>query len=291
MGIGYCAGGMVCFAALYILVGHSQKRKADPHGLTLLVFLTGLAMSLVRADAFAAELYPGRLVLIGTLIGVAAGVGIFGTSLSAHAGVPTSIVNTVASLALTVPIVLALVLFHQMPRAAQWLGLGLAVTAILLLQGVRPAGGTEAGAGASAGRQALRAVYMTLMFLGNGLAQFLQARLHHEGLGGFQAQALTLMYLAGAVCSAGALAVFRGRINGGALRYGCGVGMASFFGNFCVLHALATLPASVVFPVAICGPIVLTVIFSRVVEGDRLSARQGWGLASGAAALLMLTVG
>jgi len=281
---------MGCFAALYILVARSQKMSADPHGLTLMIFVTGLAASLFNPLAFSAAMYPPRLLAMGTMIGVAAGIGIFGTTLAARSGAPASIINTVASLALSVPVVLAFVFFHQAPNGLQSAGLVFSLLAIVLLQAVSPSG--KSGAVQSAPTRRLATpFFMALMFLGNGMAQFLQARLHHEGLGGFQSSALTMMYLAGSACSLIGLLLFRGRVNAGALRYGLFVGLASVSGNALILRALATTPASVVFPLVVCGPIVLTVLYARVIEGARLSLTQAWGLACGTLAVLMLTLG
>jgi drug/metabolite transporter (DMT)-like permease len=283
---------MACFTALYILVAHSQKKQADPHGLTLLVFVTGFVVSAISSLPFSTALYPSRLITIGILMGVSAGIGLFGVTLSARAGAPASVINTVASLSLAIPIFLALLLYHQVPKGAQSIGLLFSVLAILLLQGVS---GSDSPASPAASKSSLLCrvvgtIYMALIFLGNGTAQFLQARLHHVGLGGLQSSALTMMYLAGALCSVVALFLFSGRVNPGALRYGCMVGLASYSGNFTTLHALATMPANVVFPLVICGPIVVTVLYTRFIEGFRLSRRQSWGLACGTVAVLMLTV-
>ncbi len=292
LGIMFCIVAMGCFAALYILVARSQKKAADPHGLTLVIFVTGLAASLANPLAFLPAMYPPRLLAIGTLIGIAAGIGIFGTTLSARSGAPASVINTVASLALCVPVALAFVFFHQAPNGLQSIGLVLSLLAIALLQAFShssPAGADPAiPSGPS--RRLATAFFMALMFLGNGMAQFLQARLHHEGLDGLQSSALTMMYLAGTACSVLSLLFFRGRINSGALRYGLAVGLASVSGNALILRALATTPASVVFPLIVCGPIVLTVVYARVIEGARLSPIQAWGLSCGAVAVLMLTL-
>lgn len=72
---------------------------------------------------------------------------------------------------------------------------------------------------------------MALMFLGNGLVQFLQTRLHDDELGALQSSVITMMFIAGVICSAIALLLFRGRVNRSSLHYGCMVGLASFFGQ------------------------------------------------------------
>src|ERR1019366_388150 len=106
LGIVYCMAAMVCFSALYIIVAHSQRSHVDPHGLTLLAFVTGLLVSLVSALPLSAAMYPRSLLVIGILIGATAGVGLLGISLSAGAGAPASVINMVASLALAIPILL-----------------------------------------------------------------------------------------------------------------------------------------------------------------------------------------
>lgn len=290
MGIIYCIAAMVCFSALYIVVAHSQKSLVDPRGLTLLAFGTGLLVSLVTSLPLSAAMYPRSLLAIGILIGATAGVGLLGISLSAGAGAPASVINTVASLALAIPILLAMLFYHQWPKASQSVGLLFAVIAIVLLNGASSDVRRSSAPTFDLGHRLKRVSYMALIFLGNGAAQFFQARLHQVGLDAFQSSALVMMYLSGAVFCLGMLLLFHGRLDLASLRYGAAVGLASYAGNFAVLRALATTPTHIVFPLVICGPIVLTVFYTRFVEGSRLSIRQSCGLACGVLAVLTLTV-
>ncbi len=290
MGIVYCIAATVCFTALYIIVSRSQGVRVNPQGLTLLVFCTGLALSVANAMPFSVGMYPPPLVWTGALIGAAAGVGLLGTALSARAGIQTGVINTVASLALAVPIVLAFAFYNQRPRPFQAVGLLLSLVAIVLLNGIPLKGPISSGARLGFKERTARSGSMALIFLGNGTAQFFQARLHHLGLDALQPSALVMMYLSGTVFCAGMLVLFRGEVSLAALRFGGLVGLASYAGNFCVLRALASAPSHVVFPLVICGPIVLTVLYSRLFERIRLNASQAWGLVCGMLAVAMLSL-
>lgn len=288
MGIAFSLLAIVCFTALYLVVGWSQKKHVDPYGLTFLIFLSGLLLSSFASIPFSPAQYPRQLLIIGTMIGTTAGVGLFGTALSANAGVPVSIINTVASLALAIPVLMAFFLYQEIPQRHQAVGLLLSLVAIVLLQG-RSAGISTPSSRKGRG-SILTMLWMMLIFLGNGSAQFFQARLHLAGLDALQPSALVMMYISGAIFSAGALLVFRGRIDRQAWVYGAAVGLASYAGNFSVLRALGVLHPHVVFPVVICGPIILTALYSRMFEGIRLSSRQSFGLTCGIAAVLLLTI-
>lgn len=134
-------------------------------------------------------------------------------------------------------------------------------------------------------------LWLTLGFIGNGFAQFLQKYLHAAGLGAFQASALIVMYAAGALFAAALLGAFQGRIRVKECWAGLGVGLCSYFGSFAVLRALGFVPAYVVFPMVVGGPIVLVALFSWLVRGERLSASAKTGVLCGLVAVALLTLG
>ncbi|MGI8746496.1 MAG: EamA family transporter [Bryobacteraceae bacterium] len=288
MGIVFSLLAIICFTALYLVVGRSQEKHVDPYGLTVLIFLAGLVLSFLASMPFSPVQYPRQLLITGTMMGTTAGIGLFGIALSAKAGVPVSVINTVASLALAIPVLLALIFYREIPQSYQTVGLLLSLVAIVLLQG--SSAGTSAPPSWGSRGSIITMLWMMLIFLGNGSAQFFQARLHLAGLDALQSSALVMMYISGAIFSTGALLVFRGRVDRRAWGYGAAVGLASYAGNFSVLRALGALPPHIVFPVVICGPIILTVLYARVFEGVRLTGRQSVGLTCGVAAVLLLTV-
>ena len=130
-----------------------------------------------------------------------------------------------------------------------------------------------------------------LGFVGNGLAQFFQKYLHASGLGSYQATALIVMYLAGVVFAAGLVVAFHGKFTRKELAYGALVGIASYAGNFAVLHALGYLPSHTVFPLIVGGPILVVAVWARLFEGERLTLSKKCGIACGLLSVVLLTVG
>jgi drug/metabolite transporter (DMT)-like permease len=134
-------------------------------------------------------------------------------------------------------------------------------------------------------------LWLAVGFTGNGFAQFLQKYLHAAGLGAFQASALIAMYAAGALFAAVLLVGFKGRMGRKECWAGLGVGLCSYSGSFAVLRALGSVPAYVVFPMVVGGPIVLVALFSWLVRGERLSASAKAGILCGLISVALLTFG
>ena len=103
-------------------------------GINLAAFITGAVVSVLAATPVSTELFPSRLILVGSLIGITAGLGLLATTIAVRAGVPVSIVNGAVSLCLIVPVLLSSVLYHEMPGPRKWAGVALAAVAILLIQ-------------------------------------------------------------------------------------------------------------------------------------------------------------
>jgi drug/metabolite transporter (DMT)-like permease len=134
MGIVLCLVAVGFFSAMYLLLGRSQKRGAEPMGVNLAAFVAGAVASFVFAVPVSASSFPPRLVLVGSLIGITAGLGLLATTLAVRSGVPVSIVNSAVSLCLIVPLLLSALLYHEMPGPRKWAGVALAMVAIILIQ-------------------------------------------------------------------------------------------------------------------------------------------------------------
>ena len=134
MGIVFCLAAIAFFSCMYLLLGQSQKRGAEPMGINLVAFVAGAVISLASAVPMAAAQFPARLILIGSLIGVTAGFGLLATTIAVRAGMPVSIVNGAVSMCLIIPVLLSAVLFHETPGPRKFLGILLAVVSIILIQ-------------------------------------------------------------------------------------------------------------------------------------------------------------
>jgi drug/metabolite transporter (DMT)-like permease len=133
--------------------------------------------------------------------------------------------------------------------------------------------------------------WVLLAFLANGTAQFLYKYLHAVGLGDYQKPALVTLYIAGSLFALLLLLQFKGRITRTEVIFGLGVGLGSYAGNAALLRALGELPAYVVFPMVVGGPILTVALFSQLFLGDRLGWSGKVGILCGFAAVLLLTIG
>ena len=132
--------------------------------------------------------------------------------------------------------------------------------------------------------------WVLLAFLANGTAQFLYKYLHAVGLGDYQKPALVTLYIAGSLFALLLLLRFKGKITRREIIFGLGVGVGSYAGNAALLRALGELPAYVVFPMVVGGPILTVAAFSQLFLWDRLGWSGKVGILCGAAVLL-LTIG
>jgi drug/metabolite transporter (DMT)-like permease len=133
--------------------------------------------------------------------------------------------------------------------------------------------------------------WVLLAFLANGTAQFLYKVLHAVGLGDLQKPALVTLYVAGSLFALMLLVQFKGKVNRSEILFGLGVGLGSYAGNAALLRALGDLPAYVVFPMVVGGPILTVALFSQLFLGDRLGWSGKLGILCGFVAVLLLTIG
>jgi len=134
----YCLFAVVGFSALYLVLGASQKRRGDPTGLNLVGCFVGAGLSLASACPLHAAAFPRGAVVTGLLIGSAAVFGILGTIMALKSGIPVSVVNTIMSLAMVVPVVMSMAIYHEVPHIKTFAGIILAGLSVFLVQGGKP---------------------------------------------------------------------------------------------------------------------------------------------------------
>lgn len=134
MGILFSFLAIAFFTAMYLLLGRSQKRGAEPMGINLAAFVTGAVVSFPFALPVTIDSFPGRLIVIGSLIGITAGLGLLATTLAVRLGASVSIVNGAVSMCLIVPVLLTALFYRETPNFREWVGVALAIVAIVFIQ-------------------------------------------------------------------------------------------------------------------------------------------------------------
>ncbi len=138
MGLLFCLMATGAFTAFFLLIDRSQQRGVDPWALNATTFGVGLLVS--SAASFSSlniEGVPPALFLVGSAIGIAAGLGMLGITFSVRSGLPIAIVNTAVSLSLAVPVLGSVILLNESITLQSVIGLVLAAGSIYLLQGDR----------------------------------------------------------------------------------------------------------------------------------------------------------
>jgi hypothetical protein len=99
------------------------------------------------------------------------------------------------------------------------------------------------------------------------------------------------MYFAGLLFALALLTASRSALSWQSIRPGVVTAMASYVGNYAALQGLSTLPAHVVFPLIVGGPILLVAMWQYLFDHLSLSPRKIAGFACGLLAVVLLTTG
>jgi uncharacterized membrane protein len=134
MGFLWCMGGVVAFSGFYLIVGQSQKKGCEALALNFVVFGVGTILAIAAALPVNSGQFPMKLVWIGSAIGLTAGLGLLGIIMAIRSGINVTVVNTVASLSLALPILFSLLLYGEIPTLRKSLGLTLAAISITFIQ-------------------------------------------------------------------------------------------------------------------------------------------------------------
>jgi drug/metabolite transporter (DMT)-like permease len=172
-----------------------------------------------------------------------------------------SLPGAFAKLGILVPMSLSLVLWQEMPRTIQWLGIALAVGSIVLVN--RPADRLRRGLKAS----------LLLLFAFGGLAEFSNKVFQRHGLLEDKAIFLLMTFFVAFVLSL-VVTVRKGLpVRRRDILTGVAVGLPNLFSSYFLIEALDRIPAAAVFPAYGAGTILVITLFGAVFMGERLTGR------------------
>jgi drug/metabolite transporter (DMT)-like permease len=240
---------------------------------------------------------PGVLAL-GLIVGVlfiagfallSKAIGLAGMSLAA----------STMRLSVAVPFVASWLVWGEVPTAAQWIGLGAAGAAFMLLTW-RPAAATtaepvavEARSAHIHGSTAAVGGILVLLFIVGGLVDTSFKAFEEEFAAG-SSRAFFLLLVFGAAFVIGASVVFARRVRRGAwpqrsvIGWGIALGLANYGSAEFILLALAELPGTFVFPANNVAIVAMATLLGVAIWRERLSRTNWLGLALAAAALILL---
>lgn len=254
-----------------------QKVKDDFAMLAVNYLICGVISALSAGEVFPRVPGMGRAGALGAVNGF-----IFLTSFALlkssiqRNGVVLS--SAFMKLGLLVSVTVSVVFFHETPSLMQGLGFVLALAAIVLMN--FPTGDTKSG---------FKLGLILLLLLGGGGDAMSKI---YEELG---APELTGQFLLATFASAFTLCVIwmlvkKQRLGKWELLYGIAIALPNFLSSRCLLGALGSLPAVIVYPVYSVGSILVVTLAGVLLFRERLEKHQWAGIAVVLAALVLLNV-
>lgn len=268
-----------CSASIALVFKFSEGRKLNRYAVTSVNYLTAIIVSAVMAGMSG---LPFTAVKAGFGVGIPAGICFFLAFLYYQLSVRDSgagLAGMFGKLGILMPMLLSLVLWREFPSVIQTAGIFLAIGAILMVSF-----GKWSGAGAFH-------VALILLFLFGGLSEFSNKLFQKYGLSSEKAYFLLIVFSVAFVVSL-SMTYKEGKMPSKAdILTGICVGVPNMFSSFFLIRALDFLPTAVVFPVYSAGSMALILILSRVLYGEKLSARHYVAIGMTMIALVMINLG
>ena len=235
---------------------------------------SGAAPGSLAADAAAAGLSPPAI-----LLGAAAGVMFFLAFILYQRAVTDHGAGTAGmygKLGVLVPMVLSIFLWRELPGDLQWLGLALALVAIVVSQAERRIGPARPA--------------LLLLLLAMGLSEFSNKIFEYYFDDGVRSLYLAVVFGTAFVISVAFLIARGFKPKPVEVLWGVAVGVPNLFSSFFLIAALQTIPAAVAFPVFSAGSIALIVLGAWIVFRDKPQRLEWVSLALTAVALVLVNL-
>ena len=280
----YLALAVAASAAMAIVLKCFRNQKGNRYGILLGNYLTCVVISflmlpdkgLIGSGSWVALLcgIGGGVFFVLALICMQSSIRSNGAGLSA----------AFARLGLLVALGVSILLFREQPSALQFIGIGLAVAAILVLR--------SDGTARSRRKGGFRLLLLTLAASGCADAM---AKVFEQFGSGSEDKLYFFWLFVTAVLLCAVLAAAEGarskkKLYPGAFAAGILVGIPNYFSSFLLLRALQALPATVVYPTYSVATILLVLGLSAVFFRELLTKRQRPGILLILAALALLNL-
>lgn len=185
---------------------------------------------------------------------------------------------TFMKLGVIVPTITSIVAFGEVPRAAQIVGIVLAIAAILLIQ-------LDKGS-----TRAKNALGLVILLIAGGSTDVLSKIYEQMGSSALSDQYLLYTFFVALALCALLAAVKKQRLTLADIAFGLLVGVPNYFSARFLLLSLGAVPAVVAYPSYSVGTIVLIALVGRTVFGEKLSRRQIAAMGVILAALILLNL-
>ncbi|MGI6366753.1 MAG: EamA family transporter [Anaerolineae bacterium] len=270
-------------SAFGLVLGAAMRRRCNPWAVGMVNYVTATAMQLARHALSGApwEAAPQTLWM-GASVGVLYAVNyVLFVPLLSRRGV--SITSAMSRLAVIMPMLASLILWHERATLPQTAGGVLSLIALPLL--------TLAPAPRSAEHKLDlgTAALLVALLLGNGFSMVITKTYERTGL---NQQALFLAALFGTAILVCGLAWWRNRKGSGPrdILPGMALGATNALANAGLVAALTSLPAILVFPFYSAFGLVFTAVAARLMFGERISRLERLGIVVAVAAVALVNL-
>lgn len=271
------ANYVVAFSVSLFFVINSGLHNADPSSAS--EFFSDSAQALT----FGAPLSHGSSFLWAILIGFFGGILYFGGFIFIQKSIRDNgagITGAVSKIGIFIPMALSIVLWKEYPSAIQWIGIILAVGAIILAS-YTPSASSEL--------KNLRKS-LILVFIVVGFAEFSNKFFQKYALIEFKSLFLFTVFFTAFIISAFFTYLDHKKIEKKDILTGILVGIPNMFTSFFLISALKDVKTTIAFPVYSAGTIIVINLGSYLIFKEMISKKDLFAIAIIVAAIILMSV-
>ena len=273
---------VLCTASISILMKLSGKYSENEFGLFLFnysVCSIGAFLMMPKGQPLSS---PGMLIVLvlGIFTGIlfVAGFFLIKKNMILNGLVMTSIFNKLNVLG---PVLTAVLFFRETPTAVQLAGLFLCVTAIVLMNQNNASEGKKTEKNAR---------WLLILLLTGAASESLVVVYNKVGTDALKDCYIFVTFFTAFLISCVLTLKEHKKIELATVVFGILVGIPNLFCTKCLLLAMQSIPASVVYPVFSAGGIAITTLFGLLVLKEKMNQRKAIGVAMLLAAIVLLNI-
>lgn len=235
----------------------------------LIAVVISIGFTLNKAKVYSQLWYDNTSVTLLILIGIITGLAYYGAFYFYQKSVVengVSISIAVGKMGIILPMILSLILWKEMPSGLQWIGIGLSMVAIGLIN-IRP----------KDFKGMVIRFSLLMFFIIGGMGDFFN-KLFEVSVG----EAFKDLFLAVVFGSALLVSLYNTirhrNVSVKSVAFGFGVGIPNMLTAYYLIAALGSMNAAIVFPMYSGGAIMLSMVWSLFAFGERLKKKELAGL-------------
>ncbi len=282
---------ITCSVIISCIVRYSKTTVKDPivmYGANYVVCVSLGLIFFLTGGGIADTMQGGKLALpliMGLCTGVLYPVGFLLMSRNVAAN-GVALTSVFSKLGILVPTVLSIVVFNEEPTLACYIGLSLAILAIVMMG--LAARREEKAAAKVAGGSAF--IWLIIHMLQNGVTESANKVFDELCLPESKNLFLLMIFSAALIFAVIRMIIRKSEITKIAILLGIGIGFPNYFITRLLLRALEDIPGVIVFPVYSAGTIVAVTLVGTLVFKEKLSKAQIVGILMIIAALVLLNI-